>query len=273
MKFKILLPLAVALGGSLALAGEGPVVAHYDGAPWHIQGEGAVMCPCAVPCPCRSNSTPTYGHCESAFYLHVRSGHYGAVNLAGVHLVEVGGDCAMCHRLVGALYFAVADTPAEQEAYEKLVASFSPQGVARFPFVRVVGIKVQDKDHHLLRVAVPGILLIVIDRNWGQPDPPMPRVAAPDHYANAIQYVQNLRYVVHDAGAHLNFDYSHRQANFRVIDVDVTQYQSKSMLIQFADGAGWFNKAQLRLIQEQHLLLPDLNAISRKAIFLERKHP
>lgn len=272
LKRTLLSAFIASLGAALAFAANAPVMVHYDGAPWHINGEGVVMCPCAVPCPCRSNSTPTYGHCESTLYLHIRSGHYGAVDLGGLTLVQVGGDCAMCHKLVGALYFDQRDTAAQQQAYMKLVASFSAHANASFPMVRVVPVEVRESGS-LLKVSVPGILVIMIDRNWGQAEPPMPIVAAPDHYANALRYVQNLKYVVHDPAAHLDFDYSRRQANLRMINLDLAQYRSKSMLIQFADGSGWFDKSQLSLVKQQRLVLPDLSAIGQKAMMLKRKHP
>src|SRR6516165_10725373 len=44
--------------------------AHSTGKDWHLKGEGVVCCPCAVPCPCRTNGRPTYGHCEATLYLH-----------------------------------------------------------------------------------------------------------------------------------------------------------------------------------------------------------
>jgi hypothetical protein len=104
-----------------------------------------------------------------------------------------------------------------------------------------------------------------VDRNWGQPSPPFLEVAACDHYTNTIQYAQNIRYRMHDNQAPLEFDYSRRQANYRNVNVDFEQYRTKSMLIQLQDGSGWFNQAQLKLIDEQHLTLPDLETLRLKA--------
>jgi hypothetical protein len=36
------------------------------------------------------------------------------------------------------------------------------------------------------------------------------------------------------------------------------------MIVQYLDGSGWFNAGMLRIINEQHLLLPDLEAIRRE---------
>src|SRR5437773_12370457 len=68
-----------------------------DGSAWSLKGEGIVCCPCAVPCPCRSNARSTYGHCEATMYLHIREGHCGAVRLNGVRLVNTAGACAMSY--------------------------------------------------------------------------------------------------------------------------------------------------------------------------------
>src|SRR6185437_8417473 len=56
-------------------------VMHYDGKPWFLKGAGIVCCPCRVPCPCRRNGVPSFGHCEATLYLHIEAGRYGTTNL------------------------------------------------------------------------------------------------------------------------------------------------------------------------------------------------
>jgi len=240
-------------------------VSHYDGADWHLAGEGVIGCPCRIPCPCRHNGQPSFGHCEATLYLHIREGHYGTVELNGLQAVEVGGACAMTYKKLAALYLDAALTEEQQTAFLKLEASFFSDGTAEFPYVRTIPINGRITDRHLFEVSIDDLLEMKIDRNWGRPDPPFPEVAACDHYANAIQYAQNIRYRMHDSQAPLEFDYSRRQANYRKVNVDFEQYRTKSMLIQLQDGSGWFNQAQLKLIEEQHLTLPDLKALHRKA--------
>ena len=238
--------------------------AHSSGADWHLKGEGVVCCPCAVPCPCRTNGGATYGHCEATLYLHVSDGHYGKVPLKNLNMVDTSGPCGMSYEKLSAVYLD-RTTPAEvQEALLQLLASFSATGKADFPYVREVSIKAQVTDGHLFQVAIPGILDMVVDRNWGQAAPPLPAYAAQDRFANALEYVQNIRYRMHDAGAKLNFDYSRRQANYRSIDLDAADYRERRMIVQYLDGSGWFNAAMLQIIQEQHLLLPDLEAIRKQ---------
>jgi hypothetical protein len=71
-----------------------------------------------------------------------------------------------------------------------------------------------------------------------------------------------------DREAGLDFNYSRRQANYRSVDLSSEQYRSKSMLIQFADGSGWFSTKQMELIRAQHLDLPQLDEIRKQAHLL-----
>jgi len=212
--------------------------AHSTGADWHLKGEGVVCCPCAVPCPCRTNGSATYGHCEATLYLHVGEGHYGAVRLNNLNVVDTSGPCGMSYQKLSAIYLDRGIPLGVQEAFLQLLASFS--------------------------VSIPEILDMAVDRNWGQAAPPFPPYAAQDRFANALQYAQNLRYRMHDEGAKLHFDYSRRQANYRSIDLDASDYRERRMIVQYLDGSGWFNAGMLRIINEQHLLLPDLEAIGRE---------
>jgi len=255
--------LPVASLGQNPLSGPQHYSASSDGADWHLKGEGIVCCPCTAPCPCRTNDKASYGHCEATLYLHVRQGHYGPVNLNDMRLVNTAGNCAMSYAHLAALYFDRATSRDQQEAFLKLMASFVPTQSAEFPNVRVVDINTQVTDGHLYHISIPGILQMIVDRNWGRPEPPMPMFAASDYFSNTLQYAQNLRYVMHDVDAKLDFDYSRRQANYRDVDLDVQQYRSKRMLIQFQDGIGWFNENQMRLIHELDLALPDLAANRR----------
>lgn len=245
-----------------------PNLVRYDGANWKLKGDGVVCCPCAVPCPCRTNSAPSYGHCEATLYLRIEQGYYGNTNLSGMQVIDTGGMCAINYNQLSALYFDRLASTAQQSALMKLIASFSPAMAASFPHVQVVHLDSHVTGDHLFKVSIPGILEMIVDRDWGQASPPMPVVAAPDHFSNAIQYAQNIRYRIHDPQAGLDFDYSHRQANYRTVDLTVTQYRSKSMLIQFVNGKGWFTTKQMELIQTQHLTIPQPGTIQKEALRL-----
>jgi hypothetical protein len=265
----LLFPRALVVVALPGPPNENPKVVHYDGADWHLKGKGIVCCPCKVPCPCRNNSQPSYGHCEATRYLKVREGKYGSVDLSGMQVVDSGGMCAISYHKRAALYFDRSSTPAQQAAYMKLIASFSAEQAAEFPHVRIVPISAQIAGDHLFTILIPGTLAMVVDRNWGQATAPMPEVAAPDQFSNTIQYAQNIRYWMHDETTNIDFDYSRRQANYRSVDLSVQQYRSQSMLIQFLDGAGWFNAEQMAIIRLQRLKLPQLDTIRQEALRLQ----
>jgi hypothetical protein len=56
----------------------------------HITGDWFDNCSCAVACPCTFAQAPDNGFCESVLFWHIRSGHYGDINLDGLSFVRVG---------------------------------------------------------------------------------------------------------------------------------------------------------------------------------------
>jgi len=243
----------------------GPTRARYDDADWKLKGAGVVCCPCSVPCPCRSNAQPSYGHCEATLYLRIAHGSYGAVGLDDMQVVSSGGMCAARPQGIAALYFEPTASRSQQLAFMKLWASFSAGHVADFAHVRILPIHSEVTGGNLFKVVIPGTLEMTVDRNWGRDSPPMPQVAAQDHFSNTLQYAQNIRYSMHDVEAGLDFDYSRRQANYREVDLSVQQYRSRQMLVQFANGQGWFTPEQMKLIKGQRLAIPQLDWIRDKA--------
>jgi hypothetical protein len=191
--------------------------------------------------------------------------------MKGVRLAYLSGSCAMSYQGMTDLYFDNTVTPEQQQAFMKVVSSFFGGKPASFPYVRSVPMEVQVTAGHLYSIVIPQIMDIQVDRNWGQPTPPLPWVAATDHFANALQYIENIRYRLHDPDAGVNFDYSHRQANYRVVDLSSEQYKSGSMLIQHAQGDGQFSQRQLAIIKAQHLQLPDLDALGAKVVRLRQE--
>jgi hypothetical protein len=243
----------------------GPIRTRYDGADWKLEGDGVVCCPCSIPCPCRSNAQPSYGHCEATLYLRIAHGSYGAVRLDDMQVVTSGGMCAIHPQGIAALYFEPTASRSQQLAFMRLWASFSAGHVADFPHVRILPIHSEVTGGSLFKVVIPGTLEMTVDRNWGRDSPPMPRVAAQDHFSNTLQYAQNIRYWMHDVEAGLDFDYSRRQANYREVDLSVQQYRSRQMLIEFANGRGWFTSEQMKLIRDQRLAIPQRDWIRDKA--------
>ncbi|HLW79913.1 MAG TPA: DUF1326 domain-containing protein [Terriglobia bacterium] len=59
---------------------------------WEISGDLTEACTCAVPCTCNFGEGPSPKHyCWSMFGLSIDKGHYGDVNLDGLHLVAAHG--------------------------------------------------------------------------------------------------------------------------------------------------------------------------------------
>jgi hypothetical protein len=244
----------------------------YDGTAWKVKGEGVVCCPCAVPCPCRVNAAPSYGHCEATLYLRIAQGNYGNVKLDGMQVIDTGGMCAIHYQNLSALYFDPSSSSAQRLAFMKIVASFSGYQPAEFAHVRVMPFNSEVIGDHFFKVTIPGTVAIIVDRNWGEATPPMPLVAAPDFFSNVLQYAQNIRYWMHDPEAGLDFDYSRRQANYRKVDITDQQYRSRSMLIQFGTGKGWYSPDQMRLIKAQHLTIPNIEAVQKQALRLRQRN-
>src|SRR6185503_12265612 len=104
------------------------IVARYDGADWHLKGEGVVCCPCPTPCPCRTNGNATYGHCERTLAVRMKDGHYGDTSLKGLKWVNTGGACSANYTMRSASYFDVSSTAEQRAAFMKVFASFYPTG-------------------------------------------------------------------------------------------------------------------------------------------------
>jgi hypothetical protein len=237
---------------------------------WHLKGEGLVCCPCKVPCPCRSNGTPTHKHCENTGLIHIQRGHYGKILLDGFNFIAVNG--AMETQIApDMLYVEPAATDEQLIALERIMQSFNPLqpsiilNMARAP----ISVVTSSQDQ-VYEVRIPKLLQIRIRRELSPQGEPLLLTAALDQFSNTIEYARNLTYKFWDPNGALKWDYSGRQANFRTIDLDSRAYTSQSMLIQFTDGSGGFNKKQLELIKSQKLPLPRERS-RQESTELERK--
>jgi hypothetical protein len=137
------------------------------------------------------------------------------VELDGMQMVRSGGLCGVNYERLSALYFDSSASVEQREALMKLMASFSQEQVAEF-----ARFTFQQADHGRTSVQHNSSRGTGDDR---EASPPLPFVAAQDGFANALQYVQNIRYRMHDKEAGLEFDYRHRQANYRVVDLRAEQ--------------------------------------------------
>lgn len=77
-----------------------PLAAHASNRPratsathWEIQGDLTETCSCAVPCTCNfGQGASPHHYCHSIFSLAIHQGHYGNVELDGLHLAGVHGN-------------------------------------------------------------------------------------------------------------------------------------------------------------------------------------
>lgn len=57
---------------------------------WQLRGDWFDVCSCGLPCPCSFAQAPTHGDCLFTLVWHVREGHYGDTDLAGLGVVALG---------------------------------------------------------------------------------------------------------------------------------------------------------------------------------------
>jgi tetratricopeptide (TPR) repeat protein len=237
-------------------------------ADWHLKGEGAVCCPCRTPCPCRSNGTPTHAHCESTGIYHITQGHYGGISLEGFTFSEVGSEMGE-QGLTQSLYVDSSASVEQLIALERIFQSFQPLRPFVFLDVKRVPLAFIRPDANTYEVNVPGLFAVKIRRELDNKGAPLLQTAATDHFSNRIEYARNLVYKVWGPEGGLRWDYSGRQANYRTIELDARDYRERTMLSQFADGSGSFNKKQLELIKD--LALPTLSSSSNAVTTATKK--
>ena len=223
---------------------------------WYVKGEGFVCCPCKMPCPCRSNGTPTHKNCENTGLIRIHQGHYGKVSLDGFSFVAVN-DAMEAQTGPAILYVEPSATDEQLVALERIMQSFNPLQPSIILSIERVPISfISTGPGAVVEIIIPKLLEIRIRRTLGRDGKPLFATAALDQFSNTIEYAQNLTYKLWDHDRGLKWDYSGRQANFRNIDLDSRAYTRQTMLIQFADASGAFNKKQLQLIKSQNLPLP-----------------
>jgi len=226
-------------------------------ADWHLKGEGLVCCPCNVPCPCRSNGAPTHGHCENTGAFRITEGHYNDISLDGLTFVSVSGSMNSESELPASLYVDRSATDGQLIALERISQSFNPLVPFMFLNIKRAPISLMkspnEKDYE---VKIPGVLQIRVQRELNARGEPLLPTAAVDYFSNTLEYARNLTYKIWSDDGGVKWDYSGRQANYRRIDLDSRDYRERRMLIQFADGSGFFNDKQRELIRT--LKLPTL---------------
>ncbi len=89
---------------------------------WEINGILSEACTCAVPCGCNFGSEPYPHHfCWSLMALYIQQGHYGNVNLDGLHLAGAHGKEGLVW------YIDDRATPREAAALRAIAAKIASQ--------------------------------------------------------------------------------------------------------------------------------------------------
>ncbi|TMV83858.1 DUF1326 domain-containing protein [Thioclava sp. BHET1] len=52
---------------------------------WYIEGPSFGNCSCRYGCPCQFEDVPSHGYCEGFEVLRITRGHFGALDLGGLH--------------------------------------------------------------------------------------------------------------------------------------------------------------------------------------------
>jgi len=165
---------------------------------------------------------------------------------------------------VPAVFYIDSSATTEQVvALERVFQQFTPLHQFMSLDTRLVKVTFE-RSREAYNVEVPGVIQMKIERQLNSNGDPLLRTAALDYFSNVLEYTHNLIYKVTDAQAGLKWDYSGRQANYRTIDLDSRDYWDASMLIQFANGSGYFTDKQLDLIHS--LNLPMLSSYPRPPV-------
>jgi hypothetical protein len=222
------------------------------GQEWHLSGKGIVCCPCNVPCPCRSNGGATCGHCEEIVAIRINSGRYCKVDLSGVTYC-LSDTCGQSNA-PPILFIDQATRDEQITALEHIFQSFNV--LEPFAFLHVIRTPIAfaySPHDQVYDVRIPGRLHMMVRRQLDKQGNPLMATAAVDYYSNTIEYAKNLTYIMRDDLGGVKWDYSGRQANVRTIDMTHANYRDGMMLVQYADGAGFFNEKQRSLIQSLNL--------------------
>jgi len=230
---------------------------------FEIEGVGLFQCQCtAHACPCQSNGAPTHGTCYAADVAHIKSGHYGKVNLDGLTIALVGNLVdTKPERLFAVLYLDRRSSPEQREALSKMMRYLNDDYVAApgepdVPFRRISVVPFafsESADKTIYAVTIPGILeeKAILKRN---PDgKPVSTITAMDSWSNVVHNADNIAFRYHDPAASREWDESGDYANVKYFELTKKMYEQKQMLGQHGDMSGAWTLDQKEIIRKQGL--------------------
>ena len=139
---------------------------------WRIQADYMESCNCEFGCPCNFSGLPTGGRCEGLVGHHIRSGHYGAVELDGLDFIMAFSWPKAIHEGNGTLSVFITDraTPEQRRALPEILYGRA-EGSGYFKLFaptfryasdpRFVAIEMR-VDGKRSRFAVPGVLEVAL---------------------------------------------------------------------------------------------------------------
>jgi hypothetical protein len=101
---------------------------------WHLKADYVETCNCDFGCPCNFDGFPTYGFCRALVLYHIRSGHYGNVNLDGVDIVFAASWPKAIHEGNGTTQLFISEK-ASMDQREAVIQIFSGNAKGDGPFV------------------------------------------------------------------------------------------------------------------------------------------
>ena len=238
----------------LQLTRSAPAVADFD-----LEGIAVFQCQCtAHACPCQKNGAPTHGTCESADFVHIRTGRYGNIQLDGLNAAVVGN---LVDKNKGRVYAAIYidhKANAEQRGALTAIEQFlngafetSPLQASRIKFVPFTFSESLDKTSY--RLTIPGILEERTILHRDASGIPVSTETAMDSWANVEHYADNTKFEYHDQEAQKAWEHSGAYANVKYFHLTKKMYDNKEMLGQFGDFSGHWTPEQLDLIHKQGL--------------------
>lgn len=90
---------------------------------WQFEADYIETCNCDFGCPCNFSGYPTGGRCEALVGYHVRTGHFGEVQLDGLDFIEATSWPGAIHEGNGTLRYYITDraTPEQCRALATIV--------------------------------------------------------------------------------------------------------------------------------------------------------
>jgi hypothetical protein len=224
-----------------------------------LEGIAVFQCQCTPhACPCQKNGAPTHGTCESADFVHIRTGRYENVQLDSLNAAVVGNLVDQNKdRLYAAIYIDQKADAKQREALTSieqfLNGSYETSSLraSRVNFVTIAFSESSDRTTY--GMTIPDILdeQTILGRDAS--GRPVSTETAMDSWANVEHYADNSRFVYHDQEAHRAWDHSGAYANVKYFHLTKKMYDHKQMLGQYGDFSGHWTPEQLLLIHKQGL--------------------